>query len=193
MIKVSVDATAAEPVSLSEITEHARIDSTSEDAYISALISVARANAENKTHRLLRPGVVSMTMDRFQPVELLSPLRETSVMSIQYVDSTGGISLVDTTVYEVLDDSDSRPALLTTAYGQTWPTAQRVAGAVTISYLAGYTSSSPIPEPIKQWIKLSVVGMYENRTSINDPSANAALGYQFLDGLLEPYCIHVVE
>jgi uncharacterized phiE125 gp8 family phage protein len=194
MIKISVAATAAEPVSVPDILEHGRIDTTAEDAYIGALISVARTNAENKTHRLLRPGTVTLTMDHFQAVELLpSPLRDSSSLAIQYVNSTGGVSLLGTSVYEIHDDSDCRPALLTTAYGQTWPTPLQVKGAVTISYLAGYTTSNPVPEPIKQWINLTVTGMYENRTSIQDANTYQALGYQFLDGLLEPYCIHVVK
>lgn len=194
MIKISVDATAAEPVSVAEMLEHGRIDTSADDAYIAALISVARANAENKTHRLLRPGVVTLTHDRFGPIELTpSPLRESSVLVIEYVNSTGGVDLLGTSVYEIHDDSDASPAILTTAYGQSWPTIQSVKGAVSIYYLAGYTTDNPIPEPIKQWIKLTVIGMYENRTSINDPTANAALGYQFLDGLLEPYVVHVVE
>jgi uncharacterized phiE125 gp8 family phage protein len=200
MIKISVGATVTEPVSVDEIKTHARIDSTTEDTYINTLITIARTNAENKTHRLLRPGTVTLTMDAFKPVELRpSPLRESSSITIQYVDSTGGVSLLGSSVYEIHDDSDTRPAILTTAYGQTWPTTQNVKGAVTVTYSAGYltstvsSSNNPVPEPIKQWIKLTATGMYENRTSLNDANSVQALGYQFLDGLLEPYVIHVVE
>lgn len=194
MIKVEVNATEAEPVSVAEIAEHARIDSTSEDAYVAALISVARANAENKTHRLLRPGMVTLTMDGLHETELPPfPLRESTHMIIEYVDSTGGVSVLGTSVYEIHDNSDCVPAVVTTAYGQTWPTVRDVKGAVTVYYFAGHSTSNPVPEPIKQWIRLSVTGMYENRASLHDVASNAALGYQFLDGLLEPYVIHVVE
>lgn len=193
MIKISVDATAVEPVSVIDMLEHGRIDTSADDAYIGALISVARANAENKTHRILRPALVTMTTDRFGPIELTPlPLRESSSIAVQYVDSTGGVSLLDSSIYELHDDSDARPAILTTAYGQTWPDTRDVKGAVTISYFAGYTTDNPVPDPIKQWIKLSVIGMYENRTSLNDANSVQALGYQFLDGLLEPYVVHVV-
>jgi len=193
MIKIDVAATEAEPVSVAEILEHARIDTSVDDAYIGALISVARANAENKTHRQIRPATVTITEDRFKEFELVSPVRDSSIMAIQYVDSTGGVELLDSSVYELHDDSLASPAIVTTAYNQTWPTIREVKGAVTLAYLAGYTTSNPVPEPIKQWIRLTVTGMYENRTSVNDPTANAALGYQFLDGLLEPYVVHVVK
>lgn len=195
MIKISVGATVTEPVTVDEIKTHARIDSTTEDTYINTLITIARTNAENKTHRLLRPGTVTLTMDAFKHVELVPlPLRESSSLTIQYVDSTGGVSLLGSSVYEIHDDSDTMPATLTTAYGQSWPSIRDVKGAVTITFSAGHTTAAnPVPEPIKQWIKLSVTGMYENRTALNDFDSVQALGYQFLDGLLEPYVIHVVE
>lgn len=195
MIKISVGATVLEPVSVEDIKTHARIDSTTEDTYIGTLITIARTNAENKTHRLLRPGTVTLTLDDLYETELTpSPLRESSSLTIQYVDSTGGVSLLGSSIYEIHDDSDITPAILTTAYGQSWPTVRDVKGAVTITFLAGHaTTANPVPEPIKQWIKLTATGMYENRTSLNDANSVQALGYQFLDGLLEPYVIHVVE
>jgi uncharacterized phiE125 gp8 family phage protein len=194
MIKISVGATVLEPVSVEDIKTHARIDSTTEDTYIGTLITIARTNAENKTHRLLRPGTVTLTLDDLYETELTpSPLRESSSLTIQYVDSTGGVSLLGSSIYEIHDDSDITPAILTTAYGQSWPTVRDVKGAVTITFSAGHaTTANPVPEPIKQWIKLTATGMYENRTSLNDANSVQALGYQFLDGLLEPYVIHVV-
>jgi uncharacterized phiE125 gp8 family phage protein len=194
MIKISVGATVLEQVSVEDIKTHARIDSTTEDTYIGTLITIARTNAENKTHRLLRPGTVTLTLDDLYETELTpSPLRESSSLTIQYVDSTGGVSLLGSSIYEIHDDSDITPAILTTAYGQSWPTVRDVKGAVTITFSAGHaTTANPVPEPIKQWIKLTATGMYENRTSLNDANSVQALGYQFLDGLLEPYVIHVV-
>jgi uncharacterized phiE125 gp8 family phage protein len=200
MIKISVASSVVEPVILADVVTQGRIDSTAENAYIESLITVARANAENKTHRLLRPGTVTLTMDSFKAVELLpSPLRETSSLTIQYVDSTGGVSLLGSSVYEIHDNSDASPAVLTTAYGQSWPSIRDVKGAITITFLAGYTTSTsatahnPVPDPIKHWIKLTAIGMFENRTALNDANSVQALGYQFLDGLLEPYVVHVVE
>lgn len=192
MTKVSVASTVEEPIDVIEVQDHLRIDSTSENPYISALISVARAQCENKTHRLLRPGTVTLTLDGFQAVELpYPPLRNSTALAITYIDSTGGTASVSSTVYDIHDDGDG-PAVLTTAYGQSWPTPQSVRGAVTISYQAGYSTADPCPDALKHWMLLYVGGLYEHREAyVIGQSANLEL--PFLDGLLDPHVVHVVR
>jgi uncharacterized phiE125 gp8 family phage protein len=196
MIKISVASTVVEPVSVAELKTHLRIDSSAEDTYLGTLISVARQQCELRTHRLLRPGTVSITMDSFaREIELKRPpLRNSSNLSISYINSTGGTTSLSSTVYELHDDSDAVPPILSTAYGQTWPTPQRVNGAITISYEAGYSTGAtgiPLPDALRQWILMVAGAMYEQREATMQ--ASASVQFPFLDGLLDEFTVHLVD
>lgn len=198
MLRLTSYLSTTEPVSVNDLKTHLRIDSTSEDSYLEGLLKVARQSAESITHRQLIPAGFALTADQFGAFELRPPLLNTSNISISYVDSTGGTTTVSSTVYELHDDGDG-PAILTTAYGQSWPTPQSVKGAVTVSYQAGYTSSTtlataanPIPESIGHWIKMVAGSMYEHREAV-EPGMNTQVPYKFLDGLLDDYVVHVVR
>jgi uncharacterized phiE125 gp8 family phage protein len=196
VIKISVAATVAEPVSVADLKTHLRIDSTSEDSYLGTLITIARQQCERRTHRLLRPGTVVLTLDDWSTgIELpRPPLRNSTALVITYINSTGGSTTLSSTVYTIHDDSDTTPPILSTAYGQSWPSHQSVKGAVTVQYEAGYSSGStgiPLPDSIKQWVCMYAGGLYEQRESLMQASASVEV--PFLDGLLDDYTVHLRE
>jgi uncharacterized phiE125 gp8 family phage protein len=61
MLQKIVDA-VAEPVSLEEAKAHLRVDGTIDDAYIGALITAARTDAENRLQRSLTETTWRVTL-----------------------------------------------------------------------------------------------------------------------------------
>src|SRR5580765_8015305 len=58
-------APAAEPLTLSEVKAHLRIDTTDEDAYLTTLITVARMRCEGATRRALITQTWDWVIDRW--------------------------------------------------------------------------------------------------------------------------------
>ncbi len=90
-----------------------------------------------------------------------------SVSSITWLDTAGNLSTVPSSTYLV--DTISEPGRVALAYGQTWPSTSAQGNAispvagVTVTYVAGYSSSTLVPASIKQAILLVLGAWYENR------------------------------
>lgn len=160
-------APAAEPLTLAEAKAHLRVDSTSEDALITTLITVARQSAETFTRRALITQTWALKFDAF-PDEITVPLPPLqSVTSIGYVDSDGAAQTLATSGYQV--NTDTQPGRIKPAYGARWPaTRADTYGAVTVTFVAGYgAAGSAVPEPIRQAMLMQIGHMFERReTSI---------------------------
>ena len=64
--------------------------------------------------------------------------------------------------------------------------------AVTVSFVSGYTTANPCPEPIKNWIKLKAAHWYENREPfVVEQSVRKihVFEHSYIDGLLDQYII----
>ena len=71
--------------------------------------------------------------------------------------------------------------------GETFPSALRVANAIEVKYITGYTSQYNIPEPLKLGILQHIAYLYEHRGDMYD----AKLPYPpMLRSLYAPYVIH---
>lgn len=125
----------AEPVNAAEVLVHSRIDSA--DGQELARSKAAREHVENLTWRSLVLQTLEERYDFWCPVFRLSraPVRE--VVSIKYLDSSGDLQTLDTSIYQV--DLESEPARISLAFGKTWPVLRGGdMGAVRIQYRAGY-------------------------------------------------------
>lgn len=205
---VVVTSATGEPVSLTEAKEHLRVETTVDDTYIPYLIETARRIAENKMRRAILPVQYRLILDSFPGttgiIELpISPLlsatgstnaASTSVCISYYLDTTvvNDSTTISATVYAV--DVNSEPGRIYPIYGNEWPSCvtDEKKDAVQILFYAGYTSTTTIPQPIKQWIKMKVASLYENR----EPAVETVftrkleeLPHHYFDGLLDPYMI----
>lgn len=165
-LRVTV-APTVEPVTLEEAKLHLRVDddNTTEDDLIESLITVAREHAEAFTNRAFLQQTLRMKMDEFPCVIQLPRPQLISVSSIQYVDTAGVTQTLSASLYRV--DSDSDPARITPAYGQSWPSTQDITGAVTVTYVAGYgAAATAVPTGIRQAILMLIGTLYENREDI---------------------------
>jgi uncharacterized phiE125 gp8 family phage protein len=187
-------APSHEPVSLAEMKDYLRIDTTDQDNVITELIATARNQCETISGRCFVNRQYEIGFDRLPGSwpfsygfgsSLLSPFREIhlpryplySVDLFQYTDITTGnpvVMAVDTD-YQV---KGKEPGRLQPAYGQAWPIARWSLESILIRFTAGYgdTAASPAigkdcPPQYKTAIKLMVGHWYENRESQEMPKA----------------------
>ena len=124
--------------------------------------------------------------NRYLPNEIQIPLPPLqSVTSITYVDPVGATQTLATSVYQVVTNGEWPPKIVA-AYGQTFPETRDQPNAVTVRFVAGYTSAALVPAAIHHAIKLMVAQWYDRRESVVVGQAVAALPFA-ADALLAPY------
>jgi len=151
-----------EPISLPEAKAHLRVDFSDDDAYISALVMVARDYTEGFQGRSLAPVTLELSLDSFPcgPIRLpRTPV--TSVVSVKYTRSDGAVVTMPNADYIVKKNGDTIPS-----YGKYWPADILIPGdALNVRYLAGYDSTT-IPPATKQAMLLLIGHWYENRETV---------------------------
>lgn len=177
-------APTAEPLNVSQALAHLRLDDDASIDYVTALITVARQQVEDRTERTLMPSTWTLKLDAFPAdgaaVELLRP-PIVGVTSVAYLDAAGASQTLDPSAYVV--DTASEPGRLMPVAG-VWPATQNQINAVTIVYTAGYANAAAVPAPVKQWMLLAIGDVYELRQRSGD---KPAIPQDFADGLLAPY------
>lgn len=166
-----VTGPTTEPVTLADAKSHLRIDTTDEDAYLSALIKAAREKLEQDMRRAFVQQIWEMFMDCF-PDEITIPLPPlVSVTSVKYLDTAGTEQTLATSEYVV--DAKSEPGRIALAYGKSWPSTRDTVNAVTVRFVAGYgaagatNSEQKVPDGIRHAVKFLVAHWYENREPIS--------------------------
>lgn len=190
-------------VTLAEVRAFLRIDTTSDDYMLTAFIQSAESYAENYMKRSINKQRWELRLDEFPgddeasaDIELPRPplTTVTSEVVISYVKDTtaGDTTSLASTVYTV--DYYSEPGIIYPAYDNEWPTPRDEKNAVRITYYSGYSTPANVPEPIKQWVKLRVGSMYENRESLMVGTGNfvSELPHSYVDGLLDEFTVQSV-
>ncbi len=157
---------AAEPVALSDVKAHLRVDITDDDALLTGLALAARRMVESFTGRRLMPRVEKLLLDRFPPVkELLIPAAPiSSIDSITYYDQDGNATVYSASFY--VTDTRGPVGLVALKYGVIWPilgSLRRPVNAVEVQFHSGYADAASVPEELKLAIKLLTGHFYENR------------------------------
>jgi uncharacterized phiE125 gp8 family phage protein len=183
-----------QPVTLAEAKLHLRVDTSDDDALITALIIAATDDAEALMQRAVLPQTWKLTLDSFGGasswacIELQRPT-VIAVTSVYYNQASDGVlTLLDPSAYQLAAASDYTARLLP-AYGTYWPDLRDQAEAVQVTFTAGYADAAAVPELIKAWIKLRVAALYENRSAWTGGMKEAIQRNEFVDRLLDRYCI----
>jgi uncharacterized phiE125 gp8 family phage protein len=206
---------AAEPVTLADTKQHARIDTTADDTLVTNLITGARQWAESYTNRAfinqtwqmaldfwpaameewwdgMRDGPIT-GLDRVGYISLPRPPL-ISVTSVEYFDNTDTGTVWDSSNYFV--DTVRQPGRLALRLGAIWPVPTRITNGIVITYVAGYDSDgTSVPEPIKTAIRQLVTHWYEHRgeATLNaggrgmTGAFNAVNVPMVIQALLDPY------
>lgn len=157
-----VTAATAQPVSIADVKDHVRITHDDQDARLDGYIKAATRYIENISDRQLMTATWRLSLDDFPTWELVLPKPPLqSVSSVQYVDGDGATQTWASSNYIV--DTYSDPGRITPAYGKFWPSPRDQVNAVTIQFVAGYTSAANVPATIRQALLMLVAHWYENR------------------------------
>lgn len=187
MTTIKITDASVEPLTLAQAKDHLRetLVDAGNDAYITALITVARQAAEDRLQRTLLETTLQRVLPGF-PCSDAIKLSLPSVLSIdwvKYIDASGVEQTLAPTEYSLQPGSE--PGQLWPAYGKSWPSHRCQPGAVHVQYKAGYGSTADkVPTPIVQWIKLALTDLYENRAR---SAERPAVPQQFADSLLDTY------
>lgn len=162
---------AVEPVSLSEAKTHLRVDTSTDDTYITALVKAAREWVEEYLDRSLVYTQWQVKADLF-PVEFEVPRPPIATagtftaVTLTYESTDGTTKTVAGADYRV--DRDATPAVVRNVYNGTWPSDVIYdANSVTLTFWAGYgAAGASVPQTIRHAVLMLVGHMYEHRLSV---------------------------
>ena len=151
---------ATEPITLAQAKAHLKLDTTDDDALVTALISAARARAEWHTGRALITQAWTLWLDTWRDtIELpLPPLK--TVASLTTYGRDNAAHVLDSASYFV----DTASGRITLNHGHCPPTDLRRLNAVAVAFTAGYgDAAADVPPPLKEAILELIAFLYENR------------------------------
>ncbi len=160
------------PLSVPEMKLHARIDVTDDDTLVSGFIKAATERLDGRDGSLgicLITQTWKLSLDSF-PSEISIPLRPCqSIDAITYLDGNGTLQTLAAPSYRVTGIGSIDGARIAPAYGTSWPATLPVADAVSITFTAGFGSTSAsIPEPLRLAVAMRAAHLYEHRESVTD-------------------------
>lgn len=161
---------AAEPISLAEAKAHLRvIDFTDDDAYITALIAVARRAVEDFTGRTLIDTVFTQSARSWEVSIPLARGQASAISSIVYDPDGGGAPVtVDSGLYTlapygdglarvVFHDEFTEPDLID----------RPLVDRIRIQFTAGYgAAGTAVPGPLLQAVYYLIQHFYDNRSPV---------------------------
>jgi len=159
-------APATEPVSLSEMKLHLKMDDISaDDSLITSLITAARMNCERHCNMGFIKQYWTYTSDKLENMFYLNKYPVSDIVEIKYYSSAGNeLTTLDPDLYDV--DLQNAPARISKAWNATYPEIYTRINAVQIEIEIGYANAAAVPDDIKAAIKLLVAHLYENRESV---------------------------
>lgn len=187
-----ITAPTTYPVTLAEAKLHCRVDVADDDALITALITAATEMAEQKTGLAIMTQTWELTLDAFPDALELTRVPVQSITSVKYYDTAGAQQTLSPAAY-ALDNADAFGfSYVVPAYNGTWPDTRDQINAVSVQYVAGYANAAAVPESIKQWIKLMLSTMYDNRETeaYSSRAVSTTVQMTFVDRLLDRYKVY---
>lgn len=199
-----ITAPSTQCVTVDEVKDFLRLQgTTSEDYLLQSFIKAAESYAENYMKRSISKQQWELRLDEFpdldekaQDIELPRPPLSTvsSEVVVSYVEdnTAGNTTSMASTAFTI--DYYSEPGIIYPSYDNEWPDPKEIKNAVRVTYYSGYSNPANVPEPIKQWVKLRVGSMYENRESLMVGTGNfiSELPHSYVDGLLDEFVVQSV-
>lgn len=170
-----------DPLTLDEAKVQCRQFGNDFDGEIKALIRAAWEKLEYDTGLTLCTSTFVEKFDawpdeyfelRTRPVQ--------SITSITYLDTSGNSQTWDASNY-ALDVYQVTP-VIRFAYQATFPATRAIAGAITVTEVAGYAAAASVPYIAKQAMLLNIRHWFDNKSSVvvGAISSDVALGYEAL-------------
>ena len=172
----------AEPVSVDDQKMHLRLDSDADDSYVAICIKAARQWIEGQTKRAIMSQTWDYSIDFGWPHRaglhrIDYPLNPVAVQasptidSVTYIDDDGNSQTLAVSQYTVVARTNN--SYLVPAFDVTWPTVRNVPNAITVRFVAGY---STVPEDLNRAVMILAGYYYEIReTGVDAPESVEAL------------------
>lgn len=153
---------AEEPITVLQARRQCKCEDDAEDELFAIWIKAAREAVEFDAELALITQTRRQYIDYFPdgPIELRTPPVQ-SISSITYTDTSGSTQTLASTVYD--SDLISKPALIMTAEGQTWPATRTKLRSVAINFICGFGLATSVPALAKQAMLLRISSSYRNR------------------------------
>jgi hypothetical protein len=199
-------APTIEPVTLAEAKAHLRISTSSDDTYVSTLITTARIACEKRSHVAFITQTYDLFMDCWgegsggyslsypsegstlytgsgkRAREIVLPHGPVqSVTYIKYYDQTGTLQTWDASNYVV---STGDPCRVSLASSSSYPAHADRIEAIQVRYVAGFGSlAADVPSTVKHAIYLLMGHWFEHREAVVTGTITAVLP-EAVDALL---------
>lgn len=162
---VLVTPPAVEPVNLTEVKTHLRVDITDDDNLIAALITAAREYCEGFQNRVYITQTWRLWLDAWpdgSEIKIPRPPLQ-AVVSIKYYGADNAEYVLPLSDYIV--DTANEPGRIVLAYDKCWPSVTlRPANAVCVEFVAGYgDGAANVPQRVKQAMLLLIGHWYDTR------------------------------
>jgi len=179
MTLIQTDPPLAEPVTLTELKAHLRIDASDEDELLGGLIRVARAHLEAVTGVALMSQGFRLVLDDW-PRGTVIQLMRTPVQTIDAIlvfDADGEPQSFD--LSDMLLDATARPARLVIKQR---PRPGQPINGIEIEFTAGFGSALEVPPELKRAILVHAAHLYEFRgaVTLDMQPASVPVGYDRL-------------
>ena len=183
----------AEPVTLAEAKQWARVETTADDSLVQDIIRAAREWCESVEikrscmlqgftyfsmgfpwtggyyNRLIRSmGPNPWWLPTAQGIIMLPRPNLQSLISVSYIDPSSG-NLLQIPLANILNTSGQVPSRIMPQYGVVWPLPRPVLNAVQITYATGYGPwENDVPACVRLAMRSMIAANYENRESYLD-------------------------
>ena len=203
-LKVITEPTQ-EPLSLQEVKDYLRVENSTDERTIRPLIETARRWCEEHTGRTLVQTTYRQFLDSISDNVPLNEgvsvgpdinyyrnyitLAKTPLASVTHVKTYKDSDVATTfSSDKYYVDNAREPGRIVLRNGETFPSALRVANAIEVEFVAGYSTVSSIPEPIKVGMLQHIAFLYEQRGDMGD-YLNARTFPPMVKGLYAPYVV----
>ena len=163
---IRITQPAVEPVSLGEAKVQARVDTEADDAYIQALIAVARQYVEDILDITLLSTVWEASYDLFPvwAIILPRPMLQTANITVTYRLGDGATSTKSSAAGDFRVDTRTVPGRIYPNWSDTWPAVRGDENSVVVNYTAGFgPDGSSVPPLYKHLMMVLVAHWYDTR------------------------------
>ena len=168
--------TGVDVITLAEAKDHLRITHAYEDELIQSYVDAAISSAENYTGRYLHLYDVIGKSLTFGDAAILEHGPVNGDVVITYYDLDNSIQTLDASYFDVMVFNGIPEVVYNPV--MTLPSLYNRHDAVVVTYQAGY---SVAPQPFKQYVRLVVAFLYENRSDTVDKLP------RFTQTIIRPY------
>ena len=163
---IRITQPAVEPVSLAEAKVQARVDTEADDAYIQALIAVARQYVEDILDITLLSTVWEVSYDLFPvwAIVLPRPTLQAANITVTYRLGDGATSTKSSAAGDFRVDTRTVPGRIYPNWSDTWPAVRGDENSVVVNYTAGFgPDGSSVPPLYKHLMMVLVAHWYDTR------------------------------